>query len=1171
MKTNRQSTITALFGRYPLTFYFGLLLVVGGGLIFWLHWQLHWQFNWNQLWFWLNRHAPEWLAALTVLLGLILLGSAVAYKKTVHLAEDEYYLWLEQRSTRTLFPFFTPLHDWLRLRIAIYRWWHTRPFAGSVHVIILVLAVLAIFGSVRRTLADDGLVVQCESHTITTTETWSGTVCFGDITVSGNGVLTIAGGTVATLQSLTVGAADLSSKGMVIIEGDTLNNVGAVLNVSNNVSVYGSSEITGNANGFAGGTKSILTGSGPGGGGSAGTAPDVFAAGGSYGGVGGTNGGAMAGATYGSANAPTQLGSGGGFADNSGTLVAGGAGAAALKIIAGGVVTVNGSVGMNGASTSGSGGSGGSIWLEANHCAGSGTISANGGNGSLNGSGGGGGRVFRRCNYLDSPDVTPTATHGNGGSGAGDGTVVLSRPAVGLAVTDNFSSQITAGEQGKITVRALNGSGATATDYTGTVHFSASSLQADLPSDYIFQAGDAGLKVFVMTLKRAGTITLTGADTQTTTISGSEKITVSAATASQFVIVTAGSAVAGLALTPAVTVEDRFGNVVVDYNHTIHFTSSDAQAVVPVDYEFRSTDAGVKAFAGQLTFKTAGSQTLIVGELGGQATGGLKLSVSAGAASALNAIAPATAVAGSSITIQLRARDAYGNTATSYRGTVAFSSSDLAAGLPAVAIFSSTDTGSKKIAGFNLKTAGSQTIAFQDSQIAALATTAVITVNASTITRYLITATSPERTTIGWSETISAEDQFGNPANNVAATTLTLENSGQAKFYADSRYQTPIGRVVFSGGQLKLYLRDEAAETITISLTDGAGVSGHSASIIVNPATVCIFGLCLKIDSPAGGAVSTLNQSSQAVRSYFRGRPSLNQATAVVSAGAGLTAFLGFGPIGTLLASAFAAGAAQGSSALYLLFAGILPLQARRRPKWGTVRQAITGLPIAGVFVELLNGHGQPLGRNLTDKTGRYGFLVSQPGAYQIRITNPLYGTYLSPLVTVTNPRVQLVMDDIVLLPIASRLSARLAEALSWVKIAKWLGYLYWPTLLLGSALAGILLFEQLSVGRLVLALIYLLFWVAKLFQLRLDRPFGVVSDRRTGRPLSYAVVQLTQAGNDHAIVHSTITDEHGRFLFTVRPAEYQLIVTKAGYQNAQASLSGDRLNKQISLEPQLI
>ena len=117
--------------------------------------------------------------------------------------------------------------------------------------------------------------------------------------------------------------------------------------------------------------------------------------GGGYGGGGGrgASGAAVGGPRYGSALAPTDLGSGGG-----GTV--GGAGGGAIILNVSDTLTVDGAISANGLKKSGNGGggSGGSIYITAKHFAGTGSITANGGDQGAPSTGrhpggGGGGRI----------------------------------------------------------------------------------------------------------------------------------------------------------------------------------------------------------------------------------------------------------------------------------------------------------------------------------------------------------------------------------------------------------------------------------------------------------------------------------------------------------------------------------------------------------------------------------------------------------------------------------------------------------------------------------------------------------------------------------------------------------------------------------------------------------
>jgi hypothetical protein len=105
----------------------------------------------------------------------------------------------------------------------------------------------------------------------------------------------------------------------------------------------------------------------------------------------------------------------------------GGAGGGYIRILAAGMVTINGTITANGG-LGYSGGSGGGIYLDCLNLFGAGTIRANGGNASGNHGGGGGGRIavyFRGAPYYTSGILFPlTAARGTGyGSGGTTGTV----------------------------------------------------------------------------------------------------------------------------------------------------------------------------------------------------------------------------------------------------------------------------------------------------------------------------------------------------------------------------------------------------------------------------------------------------------------------------------------------------------------------------------------------------------------------------------------------------------------------------------------------------------------------------------------------------------------------------------------------------------------------------
>lgn len=142
--------------------------------------------------------------------------------------------------------------------------------------------------------------------------------------------------------------------------------------------------------------------------------------GGSYGGLGGSDTGAVN-PVYGELPLPNELGSGGGA---NGASEPGGNGGGLVRITAT-TITLNGAIRADGiaGTASGGGGSGGGIFIQTNTLSGTGNISANGGN-STQGAGGGG-RIAIRYEALTLPRENITALGGQGAQNGGAGTILL--------------------------------------------------------------------------------------------------------------------------------------------------------------------------------------------------------------------------------------------------------------------------------------------------------------------------------------------------------------------------------------------------------------------------------------------------------------------------------------------------------------------------------------------------------------------------------------------------------------------------------------------------------------------------------------------------------------------------------------------------------------------------
>jgi Bacterial Ig-like domain (group 3)/Autotransporter beta-domain len=115
-----------------------------------------------------------------------------------------------------------------------------------------------------------------------------------------------------------------------------------------------------------------------------------------------------------------------------------------------------------------------------------------------------------------------------------------------------------------------------------------------------------GTGTFSATLKTTGGQTITATDTNTSSITGtSNQIAVSNAGATHFAVSAPAAVTAGAPLNFTVTAQDQFNNTATGYTGTVHFTSTDGQAVLPANSTLTN---GAGTFSA--TLKTTGAQTI---------------------------------------------------------------------------------------------------------------------------------------------------------------------------------------------------------------------------------------------------------------------------------------------------------------------------------------------------------------------------------------------------------------------------------------------------------------------------------------------------------------------------------------------------------------------------------
>jgi hypothetical protein len=451
---------------------------------------------------------------------------------------------------------------------------------------------------------------------------------------------------------------------------------------------------------------------------------------------------------------------------------------------------------------------------------------------------------------------TISATDSHTASIKGSETVTVNPgPAKTMGVA-GFPSPITAGGSGSFTVTVKDAFSNVVTGYLGTVKFTSSDTKAVFPANYTFVASDVGIHTFTATLKTAGSKAITATDTVTSTITGKQTVTVNAAAISKFTVTASPtSTTAGNALSATVTAKDIYGNTVKPYLGTIHFTSTDSQAVLLPDYTFVAADAGVHVFTNGIILKTVGSgtQTITTTDTATSTITGTSgsIRVTAAAASHLKVTAVTTGTAGTAFNVTVTAQDPYGNTAISYVGTIHFTSSDAQAVLPANYTFTSTAKGIHTFtSGVNLKTAGTQTVTATDTVTNSITGLAGIAVQPAAATRLSITAPSSVAAGVAFTFTVTALDAYGNTATGYVGTVHFTSSDGQALLPANYKF--------VSGDQgvhtFKATLNTTGTQSLTATDTSTSTIKGSDPSITVAAAALdeLFRGLAIDPDDETG-------------------------------------------------------------------------------------------------------------------------------------------------------------------------------------------------------------------------------------------------------------------------------------------------------------------------------
>lgn len=382
-------------------------------------------------------------------------------------------------------------------------------------------------------------------------------------------------------------------------------------------------------------------------------------------------------------------------------------------------------------------------------------------------------------------------------------------------------------------VTAYDAFGNVATGYTGTIHLASSDPAALVSADATATNGVAVFSVTPMTL---GAQTLTATDVASAALTATEATVGTPGDAATFRMSAAPGGVAGSTQNLTLTAFDAFGNVAVDYAGSVAFSSSDPQATLPF-YTFNPADNGSHTFA--LVLRTAGAQSLTARDYFNPSIIATQSGIVVTPAPAVSVRVPALqgSVAGVAQQVTITARDAYGNVASDYRGTLAFSSSDTLAALPAAYTFTAADAGAHTFS-VTFKSAGGQTFTVQDTATAAVTSfQRDIQITPAAVAGFALRAPSNVTAGVAFSVTVSAVDAFGNTITGYAGKIHFSGPSGGGNLLPADYTFTPA---------------DAGAHTFSVTLAS-TGTQTLSVSDLLNNALKSSTSVTVKTSTNTGG------------------------------------------------------------------------------------------------------------------------------------------------------------------------------------------------------------------------------------------------------------------------------------------------------------------------------
>ncbi|MFT3917489.1 MAG: hypothetical protein QM704_26415 [Anaeromyxobacteraceae bacterium] len=389
-----------------------------------------------------------------------------------------------------------------------------------------------------------------------------------------------------------------------------------------------------------------------------------------------------------------------------------------------------------------------------------------------------------------------------------------------------------------LTVRALDAYGNAATAFTGTVSFTGTDAAAPAIAAVTFAAPDLGVKVVPgVKFRTAGEQAITA--TSGALVARVSKTVLAGPPASLALSGAPASTAAGTPFALVLQARDAFGNA-AGLTGAVGLASDDPAAELPAAVTLAPGDAGRAAVG--VTLRTAGAHA-VTATAAGLPPATATVTVGHGAPASIGLELAGSYVVDDAHVLTATVRDAYGNVATGFGGTVSFANTDLGAPSIADVAFAPGDQGVRSVSGVRFYTAGDQTILASSGALTGRVEHPIVPAPAVA----LALAGAPSAVDAGdaFAVTAEARDLHGNLATGF---------TGAVAFTSDD----PAARLPAAGpADAGVRLATVTLETApTAALTaSSAGLTDATATLTVHPGAA-LLALSLPADANAGEEVT---------------------------------------------------------------------------------------------------------------------------------------------------------------------------------------------------------------------------------------------------------------------------------------------------------------------------